>query len=125
MRYVDRVMETTTTAGLGSLVLGGAVRGFRTFDAALDDGDEVTYALAAGAAWEVGTGVFTAPATLSRVTILASSTGAKVDLAAGTKTVFVTQAAARVIDRTEVQAVIDALPTHGQVLAASLGFARF
>ena len=87
--FADRVKETTTTTGTGSLTLGGTATGFRTFTSALSNGDLVYYAIDGGAEWEVGLGTFTAPATLARTSILASSNaGAVVNLSAGTKIVF-------------------------------------
>lgn len=90
----DRVEETTETAGLDNLTLTGSTLGNRTFALAfaalgLNTGP-VKYCIDDGAgAWEVGEGTFTAPATLTRTTIEASSAGgAKVDLGAGTKKVM-------------------------------------
>jgi hypothetical protein len=89
--YKDRVQETTTTTGTGTVTLGGAVSGFRTFTSALADGDLVNYVIALGAEWEVGEGTFTASGTtLSRTTVLASSnSNALVSFSAGTKNVWV------------------------------------
>jgi hypothetical protein len=47
------------------------------------------YTIAGGAQWEVGIGTYYG-GTLARTTVISSSTGAKLDLAAGTKDVFVT-----------------------------------
>ena len=35
----DRVKEISSTTGTGSLTLGGAVTGYRSFNAALSNGD--------------------------------------------------------------------------------------
>ena len=93
----DRVNETTTTTGLGLVALAGAQNGYRTFVTGVGDGAITYYAIVgrSGASvgqWETGIGTVTdaAPDTLSRDTVLASSTGAKVDFAAGTKDVFLT-----------------------------------
>ena len=84
MQFADRVQETTTTTGTGNLTLGGATDGYVTFASALD-GAECNYLIAAeDGSWEVGVGTVTAPSTLSRDTVTASSTGAKLDLPAGT-----------------------------------------
>jgi hypothetical protein len=53
----DRVQETTTTTGTGSVTLAGAVTGYQTF-AAVGDGNTTYYCIAdqGGANWEVGIG---------------------------------------------------------------------
>src|SRR5210317_705134 len=95
----DRVKETTTTTGTGTLTLGGAVTGFETFTANLSDGDTTYYACTDNTDFEVGLGTFTASGTtLARTTILASSnSGSAVDWGAGTRTVFCTLPAAKTV----------------------------
>lgn len=89
----DRVKETTTTAGTGTITLAGASTGFQSF-AAVGNANTTYYCIAeqTGSGWEVGIGTYTASGTtLSRDTVLASSaSGAKVSFPAGTKDVFVT-----------------------------------
>lgn len=87
----DRVQETSTTVGTGTFTLLGAVSGFQSFSA-VGDGNTTYYTISGGAQWEVGIGTYTAAGTtLSRDTVLSSSSGgAKVDFAAGQKYVFVT-----------------------------------
>ena len=86
----DRVQESTTTTGTGTITLGGAVTGFQSFSA-IGNGNTTYYAIVGGSQWEVGLGTYTSSGTtLSRDTVLASSTGSKIDFAAGTKNVFVT-----------------------------------
>lgn len=88
----DRVKETSTTTGTGSLTLAGAATGFQTFDAPLASSDTTYYVIQhqSAAEWEVGLGTFTSPSTLARTTILASSnSGSAVNLSAGTKDVFI------------------------------------
>lgn len=94
----DRVKETTTTAGTGTYNLGGAATGFRTFVAGIGTTNSCYYCVTDGTDWEVGIGVVTdaTPDTLSRTVILSSSNaGAAVNWSAGTKDVFVTEAAQR------------------------------
>jgi hypothetical protein len=95
----DRVKETTTTTGTGTLTLGGAVTGFETFTANLSDGDTTYYACTDNTDFEVGLGTFTASGTtLARTTILASSnSGSAVNWGAGTRTVFCTLPAAKTV----------------------------
>lgn len=92
----DRVKETTTTAGTGTITLAGAVTGFQSF-AAIGDGNTTFYTIAGGDEWEVGIGTYTSSGTtLSRDTVLSSSnSGSKVNFSAGTKDVFVTYPASR------------------------------
>jgi hypothetical protein len=86
----DRVQETSTTTGTGTITLAGAASGFQSFSA-IGDGNTTYYAIVGGTQWEVGLGTYTSSGTtLSRDTVLSSSTGSKLDLAAGTKNVFVT-----------------------------------
>ena len=89
----DRVKETTTSTGTGTINLAGAATGFQGFVAGVGDGNTTFYAIedANGTAWEVGIGTYTNSGTsLSRDTIINSSTGSKVDFSAGTKIVFCT-----------------------------------
>jgi hypothetical protein len=94
----DRVKETSTTTGTGTITLAGASAGFQSF-AAVGNGNQTFYTIAdqSGTDWEVGIGTYTASGTtLSRDTILASSnSGSAVNFSAGTKDVFVTYPAAR------------------------------
>jgi len=88
----DRVQETTTTTGTGTITLAGAVTGFQSF-AVIGNGNTTTYTIAdqSGSNWEVGSGT-----TLSRDTVLSSSnSGSLVNFSAGTKNVFVTLPASR------------------------------
>lgn len=85
----DRVRETTTTTGTGTITLGGAVSGYQAFSA-IGDGNTTYYTIAGLTEWEVGIGTYTASGTtLSRDTLIASSTGSAIDFSAGTKDVFV------------------------------------
>ena len=87
----DRVQETSTTTGTGTLTLSGAVSGFQSFSA-IGDANTTYYAIVGGTEWEVGLGTYTSSGTtLARTTILASSNGGTaVNFSAGTKNVFVT-----------------------------------
>jgi hypothetical protein len=105
----DRVRETTTTTGQGTVTLNGAVTGFQTF-AVVGNGNTTYYTIAGQgtAEWEVGIGTYTASGTtLSRDTVLASSAGAptKTTFSAGTKDVFVTYPASKSTYEDEAQAV--------------------
>lgn len=89
----DRVKETTTTTGTGTVTLLGASTGFQSFSA-IGNTNTTYYTIAGqtGSEWEVGIGTYTSSGTtLARTTVIASSNaGALVNFSAGTKDVFVT-----------------------------------
>jgi hypothetical protein len=92
-QVADRVKETTTTTGTGTIDLGGAVAGFQTFVAGIGNGNETYYVITDSNTgdFEVGVGTVTDAATdtLSRDTVISSSNaGALVNFGAGTKDVF-------------------------------------
>ena len=98
----DRVRETTTTTGTGTIDLGGAVTNFETFTANLSNGDTTYYAIVDNTnnAFEVGLGTFAtgSPNTLARTTIIASSnSNSAVTLGSGTKDVFITIPASKLV----------------------------
>lgn len=97
----DRVQETTTTTGTGTVTLAGATTGYQSF-AVIGNGNTTFYTIAdqGGANWEVGIGTYTSSGTtLSRDTVLASSNGgALVNFTAGTKTAFVTYPAEKSVN---------------------------
>jgi hypothetical protein len=96
----DRVRETTTTTGTGTITLGGAATGFQSFSVIGDSNTTFyTIQLANTNEWEVGVGTYTlSGTTLSRDTILESSnSGSAVNFSAGTKDVFVTYPAEKAI----------------------------
>lgn len=87
----DRVQETTTTLGTGTLTLAGAVTGYRPFSSAFSNGDLVFYTIDDTAGnWEVGVGTV-GSGTLARTTVLLSSNSNNaVNFGAGSKRVFCT-----------------------------------
>ena len=97
----DRVKETSTTTGTGTFDLAGAATGFQTFVAGVGDTNTTYYAIfnQGTTEWEVGLGTVTDAATdtLARTTLISSSTGSAVDFAAGTKDVFCTLPASKVV----------------------------
>jgi len=96
----DRVKETTSTAGTGTLTLAGAATGFQSF-AVIGNGNQTYYTIAGQGTseWEVGIGTYTSSGTtLSRDSVLSSSSGgAKVTFSAGTKDVFVVYPSGRAV----------------------------
>jgi len=95
----DRIKESSTTTGTGTLTLGGAVTGFETFTANLSNGDTTYYCCTDNTDFEVGLGTFTSSGTtLARTTILASSNSNNaVNWSSGTRTVFCTLPAAKTV----------------------------
>ena len=96
----DRVKETTTTTGTGTVNLGGAATGFETFVAGVGNSNTTYYCITAGSEFEVGIGTVTdaTPDTLSRTTILSSSNSdSAVNFSSGTKDVFCTLPASKLI----------------------------
>jgi len=91
----DRVKETTTSTGTGSITLDGASTGYQSFSV-VGDGNTTYYTIAAqtGNEWEVGIGTYTLSGTvLARTTVLSNSSGTQpsaLNFSAGTKDVFVT-----------------------------------
>jgi hypothetical protein len=69
----DRVLESSITAGTGTLTLAGALTGYRTFNSAFSNGNIVYYTIDDGLGnWEVGYGTV-GTGTLTRSTVLKSS----------------------------------------------------
>lgn len=95
----DRVRDTTTTTGTGSVTLANsAPTGFRTFGSVLANSAQTWYVISHQSAneWETGLGTYsTTGPTLARTTVLASSnSGAAVNFSVGTKDVFLDVTAA-------------------------------
>ena len=97
----DRVQETTTTTGTGTVTLAGAVTGYQDFTA-VGNGNTTYYCIAGSGTteWEVGIGTYTlSGTTLARTTVLASSNGGSlVSFSVGTKSVFVTYPAEKSVN---------------------------
>ena len=116
----DRVKETSTTTGTGTIDLAGAETGYEGFVAGVGTGNTTYYAIELNSAneWEVGIGTVTDAATdtLSRDTIISSSNSdAAVNFSAGTKNVFCTLPAKKTISQ-----VMDAttfVVTHNSTLS--------
>ena len=116
----DRVKQTTTTTGTGTIDLTGTETGFETFVAGIGDGVQTYYAIVHDGTsdFEVGTGTVTDAGTdtLSRQSVISSSNSdALVNFGAGSKTVFCTLPAKKTISP-----VMDATPyvvTHASTLS--------
>ena len=97
----DRVRETTTTTRTGTITLAGAVTNFETFTSNLSNSDTTYYAIVdhTNGAFEVGLGTFTSSGTtLARTTVIASSnSNSAVNFGSGTKEVFITVPASKMV----------------------------
>ena len=116
----DRVKETSTTTGTGTLNLAGAETGYESFVSGIGTGNTTYYAIELNSAseFEVGIGTVTdaSPDTLSRDTVISSSNSdSKVDFSAGTKNVFCTLPAKRAMSPS--MTATDYLVTHASTLS--------
>ena len=116
----DRVRETSTTSGTGTLNLAGIVTGFQTFVAGIGNSNTTYYAIFEEGTnlFEIGIGTVTdaTPDTLSRDTVLSNSSGntSKITFSGGTLSVFCTMPASKTV-------YLDS--SGNPVGAASAGFA--
>ena len=99
----DRVKETSTTSGTGTLNLAGAVSGFDTFVSGIGTGNTTYYAIFEQGTvnWEVGIGTVTdaTPDTLARTTVITNSLGNtdKISFGGETADVFCTMPATKTL----------------------------
>ena len=118
----DRVKETTTTAGTGTVTLLGAATGFQSF-AVIGNGNTTFYTIASqtGNEWEVGVGTYTSSGTLlARTTVLSNSAGTQpsaLSFSVGTKDVFVTYPAGYAVASTNVGSSGQLLTSNGTGVA--------
>lgn len=94
--YADRVLETSTTTGTGSITLAGAVTGFQTFNIGLGLNILTDYVIEGVDAsnvptgeWEIGLGYISSSTTLVRQVPKKGSAAVPVSFSAGTKRVFI------------------------------------
>ena len=115
----DRVQETTTTTGTGVFSLAGAKTGFQSF-ANIGDGNDTYYCCTDGTDYEVGIGTYTASGTtLTRTTILDSTNGGSaVNWSAGSRDIFCTMPAGKVVFQDSSNNVAVAGLVDGRDLAA-------
>jgi len=102
----DRIKETTSTTGTGSLTLTGAVAGFKTIASRLTaDGDTGWFCAVNGSEWEVFLGTRSSASVLARTAVLASSNAdAAVNFSAA-PTVFATVPAAAIKQTTDAASI--------------------
>lgn len=121
----DRVLETTTTTGNGTVTLAGAETGYQSF-AVIGNGNTTYYTIAVngGTDWEVGIGTYTSSGTtLSRDVVLDSSnSGALVSFGSGTKQVFVTYPADKAVYLDASGVPNNNIATTGKAIAMAIVF---
>jgi len=115
----DRIQETTTTTGTGTVTLLGAVQGYQSFSA-VGNANTTYYTITDETSWEVGLGTYTSSGTtLSRTTVLGSSnSGNLVNFSAGTKNVFVTYPASEAVLLTGTQTLTNKTLTSPTITGA-------
>ena len=98
----DRVLETASSPGTGTVTLLGASTGYQTFANGVGNANTTYYTIATvgGAEWEVGLGTYASSNnTLTRNTVFASSNGGNLtNFSSGTQSVFVTYPAGKSIN---------------------------
>ena len=110
----DRVQESTTTSGTGTLTFSGPIPGFQTFSSSIGNGNVTFYTIydTTAQVWEVGIGTVGA-GTLTRDTVLSNSSGttALINLAGNSSNVFCTYPAEKSINYD-----VSGVATIGEVL---------
>jgi hypothetical protein len=128
----NRVKETTTTTGAGTVTLLGASTGFQSF-AIIGNANTTYYTIASqsGSQWEVGIGTYTlSGTTLARTTVLSNSSATQpsaLNFSAGTKDVFVAYPAEYTANAIgggigAVQLNADTVTANGTILTGQNGF---
>jgi hypothetical protein len=126
----DRVQETSTSVGTGTITLAGAVTGYQSF-AAVGNLNTTYYTIAdqSGSNWEVGVGTYYASnLSLSRTTVLASSnSNAAVTFGPGTKSVFVTYPAEKAIyaDPNDITTITNFASSNVLITGGTISGANF
>ena len=116
----DRVKETSTTSGTGTINLAGASQDFITFVSGIGTTNTTYYCIAETGTdkFEVGIGTVTdaSPDTLSRDTVISNSSGntSKINFGSGEKEVFCTIPAKRTIS--PVMTATGFVVTHASTL---------
>ena len=116
----DRVKETSTTTGTGTLNLAGASQDFISFVSGIGTANTTYYCISQTGTdnFEVGIGTVTdaSPDTLSRDTVISNSAGntSKINFGAGEKEVFCTIPAKRTIS--PVMTATGFVVTHASTL---------
>lgn len=126
----DRVQETSTSVGTGTITLAGAVTGYQSF-AVIGNLNTTYYTIAdqAGSNWEVGVGTYyLANTSLARTTVLSSSNAnAAVTFGPGTKSVFVTYPSEQAIyaDPSNITTITNFVSSNVLITGGTISGANF
>ena len=100
-RKADLVQETSTSTGTGAMALAGAASGKRAFSAALSNADTCYVLIQNGSApseYEICLATYNSSGnTLTRGTVVGSTTGSTVNFSAGTKTISLVAPASKML----------------------------
>lgn len=107
----DRIKDTSTTTGTGAVTVSGtAPTGYKTFSAVCSTSDTFFYCIAHQTLdeWEVGVGTYSASNQVTRTTVIAGTNGASaVNFSAGTKDVFISAIASKLVTAENVGSQTD------------------
>jgi microcystin-dependent protein len=95
LKGYDRVMVVTATTGTGAVTFGAAVTGFRPFTGVVANAATVRYLIeddGVSGAWELGSGAFTDSSNSMTRTLIASSTGALLNLSGNARVSIIASA---------------------------------
>jgi len=118
MPYVtaNRVQETTSTAGTGTLTLNGAIAGFRNFNTDIGIGNTTSYIIFDPTAnvWEAGIGTLLTANTFGRTQVLSNSSGttALINFAGNTSNVWCDYLAERSVTQFDVGSEPNQIPLN-------------
>ena len=120
----DRVKQTTTTTGTGTMTFASAVTGFETFAQGIGNSNTTYYGIFNGgtAEFEVGLGTLNGNSTtLARTTIISSSNSDNaVDFSSGTKDIFCTLPASKAVYLDASGNAVPSLATAGFAVAMAI-----
>ncbi|VTU32327.1 hypothetical protein H4CHR_02989 [Variovorax sp. PBS-H4] len=129
--FADRVLELCNVSGTNDAAVIGAVSGYRTLSSAVSNNDTIHYMIQEvdvggrpSGAWEVGRGSYNA-GSVTRTTVIASSTGSKISFSAGTIKQLALTVAAPSIPAVagDWRSALGAVAKAGDTLTGPLNFA--
>ena len=123
-KIADRVKESCTSPGTGTVTLGGAVTGFQSFSSAIGATNTTYYVIAdqSGGNWEIGLGTVGAGGTtLARTTVLASSNGGSLtNFASGSQYIWVDYPSMKAVIQSGTDSVTVPISLIGPIASANL-----